>query len=141
MKREKAGSAGPVPTEAPPGTESVPGETGGNAKPASRGYLHLHPENPGRPSLVDPGVLEESRRFPTLSEFLTVTAIDGVKREPSSLILFVEAGYPKVCLSDRHFNRVAFSTAGSFLEALEALEENLEAGLVDWRAKKPWKGK
>jgi len=53
----------------------------------------------------------------------------------------VEDGYAKVCLSDRDASRVAFQTAGGFLEALEGLEINLQAGAVDWRAKRPYKGK
>lgn len=87
------------------------------------------------------GLMSEGKRFPALFEFLTTTLVDGRKREPSSLILFVEDGYPKVCLSDRDASRVCFTTAGGFLEALEDLEANLQAGQVDWRAKRPYKGK
>jgi len=85
--------------------------------------------------------VEELARFPAIWEFLSVTEVDGRKREPSSLILFVEAGWPKVCLSDRDRQMTCFETGGTFLEALEALETNLEAGMVDWRKKKVWKGK
>jgi len=120
------------------GVPSVPSEASGGAAPR---YLAIHCEGGRRSSVGAAGLLDESRRFPALFEFLTTTLVDGRKREPSSLILFVEDGYPKVCLSDRDASRVCFTTAGGFLEALDDLEANLEEGTVDWRAKKPWKGK
>lgn len=80
--------------------------------------------------------MDEARRFPALAEFLTVTQVDGQKREPASLILFVEDGWPKICLSDRQLGRVCFHTDQTFLGCLEGLEANLEAGQVDWRAKR-----
>lgn len=130
-----------APSTPPEAAPEVPAGAGGTPPVPAPRYLSLHGSDRRGSSVGAAGLLEEARRFPALFEFLTTTMVDGRKREPSSLILFVEDGYPKVCLSDRDASRVTFVTSGGFLEALDDLEANLVEGTVDWRAKRPYKGK
>ena len=57
---------------------------------------------------------------------------------PSTLLLFVEDGLCKLCLSDRDNDMVCFRGARTFLEALEGLERALQAGEAEWRQKRAY---
>lgn len=72
--------------------------------------------------------------YPLLFEMLTETQFaDGGARKTSTLLLFVDAGMLKACLSDREESLVAFASAGSFNELLDALEGGLSHDSLDWR--------
>lgn len=76
-------------------------------------------------------------RFPTLLAFLTQIWWDKqTARQTGTLTLFAEDGKLKVCLVDRDVDEVAFVTGQGLPEVLEALEEGLSAGGLDWRKKK-----
>lgn len=93
-------------------------ETGGSSRPESQWS----------------GVDEFCRDFPTLSEFLrTVSWPDGTSRETGTLLLFVQDGCLKACLSDRDAHLVAFASAASLGGLLAALERGLVADTLDWR--------
>jgi hypothetical protein len=56
------------------------------------------------------------------------------------LVLFTDDAVWKVCLSDKDQDLVAFVTAHSPQEALEALEEGLRQDKLDWRPNRSTKG-
>lgn len=75
-----------------------------------------------------------------LSEFLCDSEWDdGSPREPGSLVLFVEAGRLKACLSDKDQHLVGFVSAATWLGLLAAVEQGLEEGTIDWRASRETK--
>lgn len=128
------------------GAVAVPGggvhaSPGGDAQRTPGGYVSIHPQDRAGVPVGNEGLFREAARFPAIHDFLTCTSVEGRKREASSLIMFVEDGQPKVCLSDRDQGRVCFHTGEGFQDALESLEANLQAGVVDWRKKKGYKGK
>jgi len=125
----------------PVSVADVPGEVPAAPGRTPGGYVGLHPQSRERPAVGVAGMLREATRFPAIFDFLTATLIEGRKREASSLIFFVEGGQPKVCLSVRDGGRVCFHTGEGFQDALESLEANLQAGVVDWRRKKGYKAK
>jgi len=65
---------------------------------------------------------------------------DGEVREPSTMILFIEEGQWKVCLSEKNTLKSLWATSKTFWGLLEALEARLTADAVDWRAQRA-KGK
>lgn len=68
---------------------------------------------------------------------------DGTARTPCTLLFCCEGGWIKLCLTDKNTDPelVAWTTARSITEALQGLEENLQAGDMIWRTKKPYGGK
>ena len=69
-----------------------------------------------------------------LCEYLSVSAFDdGQPRETSTLMLFVEDGFLKACLSDREEGCVAFFSGDSLEGLLESVEGALQDGSADWR--------
>ncbi len=104
-----------------------------NAKPAKAG--------PGQPVavLADPAF---ERALPALWEYLTLrTYDDGSPRQAATLLVFVEDGTWKVCLSDREAQRSAWAAAETFQSALSALEASVASGAVQWRTARPQQGK
>lgn len=85
---------------------------------------------------------ETADAWPALFEWMTTdTWEDGVERETSTLLVFVEDGLWKGCFSDRDGSRrlwVSGATLGSMLGALDA---SLRSGEGDWRALRPFEGK
>lgn len=76
--------------------------------------------------------------FPGLLEMLTLpTMPDGRVREGSTLLVFAADGLFKGCLNDRDNGLVAWASAGTVQEVLEALERGLQADTLEWRAQKP----
>jgi hypothetical protein len=74
---------------------------------------------------------------PGLWEYLTAwTYADGSQRVTSTLTVFLEEGMVKVCLNDRDKGRVAFVSGRTVTKTLEALEEGLQEGSLDWRAQR-----
>lgn len=91
----------------------------------------------GSPSAEDmPRCLQE--RAPALGAYLTCdTWPDGKPRSHSTLIIFVQDGMFKACLSDKDTNMGLWSSAKSFDDLLEALEARLTDDRPDWRKSKP----
>lgn len=58
---------------------------------------------------------------------------DGSKRIPSSFTAFYDEGWLKGCLNDKEAGLVAFVTSDSFMGLLEALEDGLREGRLEWR--------
>lgn len=78
-----------------------------------------------------------SVRYPTLMEFLTLMRWpDGTMRETGTLLLFIDLGFVKCCLSDRDSGEVAFLTAPSVDALLGSVEAGLTANTIEWRFSK-----
>jgi hypothetical protein len=83
-------------------------------------------------------ILPEIPGAPTVCHFLASdTWPDGEVRERSTLVVFVEDGQFKVCLSEKNLNATLWATASSFAGLLEALEDRLTADAPDWRRQRP----
>lgn len=61
---------------------------------------------------------------------------DNTIRETGTLTVFVQDGTWKMAINDRDANRSAFIAAANWTQLLATLEEKLEDGTLDWRAKK-----
>lgn len=84
------------------------------------------------------GLDEDAQRFEALLEFVGQEVWpDGTHREPGTLLLFVEEGKVKACLSDRAQSLVMFVSGRGLLEAMDAAESSLRAGKADWRRSRP----
>lgn len=85
---------------------------------------------------------DDARDFPALLEFLgSTTWPDGSPRVTGTLILMVEEGRPKMCLSDRDQALVLFATVPSLSLALVSAEDHLRDPGADWRASKTRAGR
>lgn len=98
----------------------------------------------GSPTGGGPGV-EDAKSWPTLVEYLTVTAYpDGQPRVPSALVIVADASGWRGCLSDKDNQRSLWKVSPTLEGLLLALEE---AAASDdpgqWRqsAEGKWKGK
>jgi len=81
-----------------------------------------------------PGDADFFGHYPLLFEFLTETRFaDGGARKTGTMLVFVDAGCLKACLSDREESLVAFVTSGSFEGLLDAMEGGLSHDSLDWR--------
>lgn len=77
--------------------------------------------------------------FPALLELVSATSWeDGKSRKTSTMLLFVEEGRWKCCLSDREQQLTAFLSAGTHQGLLQAAEKGLQGGTVEWRKQKPY---
>lgn len=104
-----------------------------NEKPVKAGA------GPGPACLADPAF---ERGLPALWEYLTLRSYDdGSPRQAATLLVFVEDGTWKACLSDREAQRSAWAAAGTFQGVLAALEASLATGTVQWRMARPQGGK
>jgi len=75
--------------------------------------------------------------LPALSEHLILTQyMDGTPRQTSTLLIFVDEGVLKLCLSDREVGRTCFVTGRTFEEALKTLDAGLVDDTLDWRTKR-----
>jgi len=100
---------------------------------------------PESPPWVQPGAVgsgggfqaasdpEFKRKWPTLSDFLTLTGWAGKQRKSGTILLFAEDGKWKSCVNDRDGGHYAFLSADSFWGLLDALEASLKGGGLDWR--------
>lgn len=77
---------------------------------------------------------ELSRRFPTVWEFLTrVRWDDGKARETGTILLFVDTGVLKACISDRDAGEVAFLSGHTLESLLETIDTSLSGNSLEWR--------
>lgn len=87
--------------------------------------------------LIDSDFTEE---HPTLVEYLTLEKYeDDTPRLTSTLLIFMDKGVLKLCLSDRETNRTAFVTSPTVEGAFRILEEGLRDDTLDWRVKRDFK--
>jgi len=78
-----------------------------------------------------PGLNE---RAPTLAHFLCDASWpDGEERQRSTIVVFVEDGMFKACLSDKDSGTSLWASCRSFDDLLEALEARLTDDRPDWR--------
>lgn len=89
----------------------------------------------GSPAVpIDPAF---ASRCPALWEYLTLTAWDdGSPRDPATLLIFVDSGVLKCCLSDKANSRVAFLSASTLEQLLSGLEDGLVRSTLDWRVRR-----
>jgi len=74
------------------------------------------------------------KSHPFLGAFLgDVLYDDGAVRKTGTLLVFVDQGVLKACLSDRDVAEVAFVSASSFEGLMERLEGGLREGALEWR--------
>lgn len=74
---------------------------------------------------------------PALVEFLSCEVWpDGTERKPGTLLLFVDQGKAKACLSDRDQGLVLFFTVDCLATLLEAADDVLKDESADWRPAK-----
>lgn len=80
---------------------------------------------------------------PGLFEFITADCYGpGEPRVPGTVLVFVDSGLLKACLSDRDQGLVAFVSGASLQALLRAIEDGLRGDNLDWRqASKPPKRK
>lgn len=77
------------------------------------------------------------KAFPALVDFLCAEEWpDGSERKPGTLLLFMDQGKVKACLSDRDQGLVLFFTVPSLALVLEAADDVLKDGEADWRPAK-----
>jgi len=71
---------------------------------------------------------------PYLHAFMSETEYDGGGvRKTGTLLLFVDQGLLKACLSDRDVQEVTFVSASSLEGILDRLEGGLREGALEWR--------
>lgn len=74
-------------------------------------------------------------KLEAVREYLTSEKYpDGSSRERSTIMLFVETGVVKVCLTDRDQSRQMWRAGQSLEECLQELEDALQSNVQDWRA-------
>jgi len=87
--------------------------------------------------LSDP---ETAKAYPSLWEFLTAQQWgNGDRRDTGTLLVFVEGPVVKACVKDKDASAVAFVSARTLKELLQAVDKGLESGGLDWRADRPFK--
>jgi hypothetical protein len=81
-----------------------------------------------------------AKEAPTLLAYLQEDAWpDGQDRQRSSIVLFVEDGMLKACLSEKDTSSTLWASSRNFWGILEALEGRLTEDAPDWRKSKPRK--
>ena len=106
--------------------------------PSSAGSSGMkRPSGPASVQGSPGGVMVDSgfaRMYPVLASQLSETSWDdGSSREVSTLLLFVEGGRWKACLSERSTGRVGFLSQDTLAGLLISLEGHLVAEDLDWR--------
>jgi len=73
-------------------------------------------------------------QFPHVSAFWEqATYDDGSPRQSGTIIIFVQDGMLKACVSDRDNGRSAFVTAPTFQALWELIEHGLAEAKLEWR--------
>lgn len=73
------------------------------------------------------------KKYPAIYDFV-VTGVVGKKvRRTSTVTLFAEAGFFKLCLNDRQRGCTLWRTGENVLGGIESLERALKDGTADWR--------
>lgn len=92
-----------------------------------------------RSSREDPPA--EMNKFPALWEFLEMDkwAEDGKARIPGTVLLFTEVGRLKAMFNDKDGGYVAFASLDVSVGVLDALDDLLRGGALDWRKSKAFR--
>lgn len=99
-------------------------------KPASMAADNMH----DRPAIIDPKFEE---RWPIVWAYLFQERYEGGGfRQTGTLLVFLDQGRMKVCLSDREGSRSLFRSAETLDGCLDALEACLVDDSADWKPKK-----
>lgn len=76
--------------------------------------------------------------MPAMAEHLTSgTFPDGTERQGSTLLIFCEDGFWKAMINDREAGMTLWTTAESFYDLLQAVEERLQDPKAEWRRPRP----
>lgn len=78
--------------------------------------------------------------FPCLADFLTCVNVGGKRRDPGTLLLFVEEGQFKAMLHDKDRGMTGWLTIHNTSCFFQEVEIALNGEDVDWRRKKAYKG-
>jgi len=90
------------------------------------------PGKPGAPQMYE--LSDWAVNYPKVWEQLTEELFDdGTKRQVSTLLLLGEDGWFKACLNDRAEGRVGWVSGKTMESVLDALEQKLRDGGMDWR--------
>jgi len=81
-----------------------------------------------------------AERFPNLNEVLFAKKVKGEERSPGRLMLFVDEGKVKVCITCPSEGVCAFTVIASPYTLCEDLESRLKKGTLEWRVDKKSKG-
>lgn len=77
------------------------------------------------------------KKFPSVIEFLSTTEWGpNEPRLPGTVLLFVDEGRLKACLTDKDSGMVAFATLTALSSCLQELEALLGKDQLDWRKSK-----
>jgi len=86
---------------------------------------------------VTPGKWEDKQftgQYPNLAAFLSQTTYeDNTTRQTGTMIIFIQDGQLKMCLSDRDNQRNAFITSPTLQLLFDVVELGLGDGNLDWR--------
>lgn len=74
--------------------------------------------------------------YPGIFEWLSRILLKGKAREGASLTIKYKDGGVSLCLSAPQEGLVGWHQGKTYHEALEALEQRLQAGKMDWRERK-----
>jgi len=81
---------------------------------------------------------EWSDWYPALAEWLTLSVLDGKPRNTATILVFTEGPVWKCRFLDREANEQVFVSGRTLQELLQALENGLVQGGMDWRPVKDW---
>lgn len=71
---------------------------------------------------------------PAIRDYLSLEKHDdGTPRDRATLLVFLEAGMVKVCLSDRSESASFWKAGQDVLDIVTAMEADLQAGRAEWR--------
>jgi hypothetical protein len=89
--------------------------------------------DPSRVSLSK-GIEELAKDCPALYEYLTLNRFpDGGERQVATLVLFIEEGRWKGCLSDRETDRTLWKVGDTLGDLLLSMDQEIQEGSAGWR--------
>ena len=94
------------------------------------------------PVTLAKGVEEFAKDCPAVYEYLTMDRYpDGGERQVATLIIFLEEGRWKGCLSDRESDRTLWKTADTIEDMLLEMDADIQEGGTGFRRSTQRKGK
>lgn len=73
------------------------------------------------------------KKFPALYDFVVTGVVGKKPRKTSTVTLFAESGWWKLCVNDRQRTCTLWRTGETVLEAVKAAEKAIQDGSADWR--------
>lgn len=96
----------------------------------------------GGEAVESKGVAAMRQELPAVYEYLTLAKMpDGNERQVATLIVFIEDGRWKVCLSDRETDRTLWMSGDTLEDCLLSLDQAIQTGDANWRRSYKGKGK